>query len=404
MEAVLALQDLAGDRVSVSLLAPAEHFSYRPFSVARPFGLGQARQVPLADVARDLGLTWIRDGLAEVDDAGGLVRTAGGDELPFEALLVAVGAKPVAAVEHALTWWPEGDPDAFGGLLRDLQEGYVKSVAFVVPPGAVWPLPTYELALMTMRDAAGHGHESEDRDRHAGGRAAGLPGRRGERGHPAGAGRRRRHPAHRRFGDGTHIPAARRRPRNERRAARGGPRRRCPARGRSWASGTARRRRRIRPRRGGRQGAGRATDLGSRRRRGVPDQVRWAGHAAGAARRRRDRAGGRRGGAASRAADAQRRAHDRRRATGAGRGRRRPARARPAVVARGQDRRPLPPSLPGRARRRAAACAGRSRARRRPSGSSGGWTCAAPRRPGCTTSPGRCERRAAAPSATSAAA
>jgi sulfide:quinone oxidoreductase len=161
LEGALALRDLAGDRVSVSLLAPAEHFSYRPFSVARPFGLGQARQVPLAGVARDLGLEWTRDALAEVDDDAGRVRTAGGADLDFDALLVAVGAKPVAAVEHALTWWPEGDPEAFGGLLRDLQEGYVKRVAFVVPPGAVWPLPTYELALMTMRDAAGMGMSPE---------------------------------------------------------------------------------------------------------------------------------------------------------------------------------------------------------------------------------------------------
>ena len=161
LEAVLALQELAGDRVSVSLLAPAEHFSYRPFSVAEPFGLGRARRVPLAEIARDLGVEWTRDALVEVDDAQGVARTASGAELPFDALLVAVGAKPVAAVEHALTWWPEGDPEAFGGLLRDVQEGYAKRVAFVVPRGAVWPLPTYELALMTMRDAKGMGMAPE---------------------------------------------------------------------------------------------------------------------------------------------------------------------------------------------------------------------------------------------------
>jgi sulfide:quinone oxidoreductase len=157
LEAVLALRDLAADRVAVSLLAPGDHFSYRPFAVAEPFGLGHARHVPLTSIARDLDVNWTRDALAEVDDAAGQARTASGELLSFDALLVAVGAKAVAAVEHALTWWPEGDPESFGGLLRDLEEGYIEKVAFVVPPGAVWPPPTYELALMTARDAAGMG-------------------------------------------------------------------------------------------------------------------------------------------------------------------------------------------------------------------------------------------------------
>ena len=42
---------------------------------------------------------------------------------------------------------------AYGGLLRDLEEGYAKRLAIVVPPGAVWPLPAYELALMTAGEA-----------------------------------------------------------------------------------------------------------------------------------------------------------------------------------------------------------------------------------------------------------
>ena len=33
--------------------------------------------------------------------------------------------------------------------MRDVEEGYIKRLAMVVPPGAVWPLPVYELALMT---------------------------------------------------------------------------------------------------------------------------------------------------------------------------------------------------------------------------------------------------------------
>ena len=45
----------------------------------------------------------------------------------------------------------------FGGLLRDIEEGYAKQVAFVVPVGVAWPLPAYELALMTAWEARQHG-------------------------------------------------------------------------------------------------------------------------------------------------------------------------------------------------------------------------------------------------------
>jgi hypothetical protein len=48
---------------------------------------------------------------------------------------------------------PGGDPETYGGLLRDLDEGYAKRIAIVVPPGAVRPLPAYELALMTAGQA-----------------------------------------------------------------------------------------------------------------------------------------------------------------------------------------------------------------------------------------------------------
>ena len=58
-----------------------------------------------------------------------------------------------------MTWWPGGDPETYGGLLRDIDEGYSKRIAIVVPPGAVWPLPAYELALMTAGQARAMGHD-----------------------------------------------------------------------------------------------------------------------------------------------------------------------------------------------------------------------------------------------------
>ena len=75
------------------------------------------------------------------------------------ALIVAPGARAVAGVAGATTWWPGGDADSYGGLLRDIDEGYAKRIAIIVPPGAVWPLPAYELALMTAGEAHAMGQE-----------------------------------------------------------------------------------------------------------------------------------------------------------------------------------------------------------------------------------------------------
>ena len=59
----------------------------------------------------------------------------------------------------ATTWTPELDQEVMGGLLADIEEGYTKRVAFVVPEGAGWPLPAYELALMTAWDARDMGQD-----------------------------------------------------------------------------------------------------------------------------------------------------------------------------------------------------------------------------------------------------
>lgn len=86
LETLLALQDLAGDRVTTTLLTPERDFVYRPMSVAAPFARGHARRYELADVVRDTGATLRRDRLQQVDDAGRylapylLARDEGGDD------------------------------------------------------------------------------------------------------------------------------------------------------------------------------------------------------------------------------------------------------------------------------------------------------------------------------------
>ncbi|MGH2857185.1 MAG: FAD-dependent oxidoreductase [Solirubrobacteraceae bacterium] len=159
LEALLALRDLAGDRVALSLLAADPEFVYRPMAVAEPFGRGRAAHHSLASIAADVGAELVAGSLTGVDAEGHLAICETGERLHYDALLVTVGARSEPAFQHVLTWTPETDPELFGGLLRDLDEGYAKRVAFIVPTGVAWALPAYELALMTAWQTWGMGHD-----------------------------------------------------------------------------------------------------------------------------------------------------------------------------------------------------------------------------------------------------
>ena len=56
LEAAIALRDLAGDRVEITMLAPEDDFVFKPLSVGEPFALGDAQRLPLKKFARDLKL------------------------------------------------------------------------------------------------------------------------------------------------------------------------------------------------------------------------------------------------------------------------------------------------------------------------------------------------------------
>jgi sulfide:quinone oxidoreductase len=159
LEALLGLHAIAGDRVTLRLIAPDVEFTYRPLAVAEPFALGHAHRVPLSRFAGQTGAELVLDAVVGADDATRQVRLRDGGTQAFEALLLAPGGQPVPGIEGATTWWPGGDPETYGGLLRDVDEGYTKRLAIVVPPGAVWPLPAYELALMTAGEAREMGHD-----------------------------------------------------------------------------------------------------------------------------------------------------------------------------------------------------------------------------------------------------
>ena len=152
VEALLALRDLAGDRVHVTLVAPEHHLELKPFRAATPFAADVARTYPLADLARDAGAALVRDTLAEVRPDDRVAVLGSGEELAYDRLVVAVGARPRAPFPRALTFGTGPRADDLNDVLSDLEGGYSRSVAFVVPSGVSWPLPVYELALLTARE------------------------------------------------------------------------------------------------------------------------------------------------------------------------------------------------------------------------------------------------------------
>ena len=151
LEAVLALRDMAGDRVSMTLLAPEPEFVYRPLTVLEPFSFGGAQRYGLEPIARDLEVELQQDGFKWLDPAASTVHTEKGATLKYDALLLALGARTKEPFRHARTIDDRHLDDDFHGLIQDVEEGYVRSVAFVASEPMAWPLPIYELALMTAR-------------------------------------------------------------------------------------------------------------------------------------------------------------------------------------------------------------------------------------------------------------
>jgi sulfide:quinone oxidoreductase len=153
IEGLLRLRRLVGDAVKITLLAPNEEFAFRALSVNEPFALGAAQRHPVRHIARDAKAEWIQDTLAWVDPDGQVVHATDGTELAYDALLLAIGARTAPAYEHVTTFRDDEADTLLTGIVEDIEGGYTKSVAFISPPGPVWQLPLYELALMTAERA-----------------------------------------------------------------------------------------------------------------------------------------------------------------------------------------------------------------------------------------------------------
>jgi sulfide:quinone oxidoreductase len=157
IEALIALRDLLDGFVGIDLVAPSGDFVYRPLRVAEPFGLVAPRRFALREIAADHGAK-LHSGLLEaVNHDRALVSVSGGPSLSYDALLVAIGARPRDWLAGAVNFsGPDGVAD-LRTLLADVDRGTVGSVVFTAPARLSWTLPLYELALLTSARMAEQG-------------------------------------------------------------------------------------------------------------------------------------------------------------------------------------------------------------------------------------------------------
>jgi len=162
LETALALHALAEGSVSVELVAPEGEFTYRPLAVAEPFRVGEVRRFPLAKLVAATGAELRRGVVAQVDPDDNVAKLENGRAIDFDAFVLALGARPREAVAGALTFGGPEDGPALSRLLDRATEGDLRRIVFAVPAANAWPLPLYELALLTAEYLADHGTRSVD--------------------------------------------------------------------------------------------------------------------------------------------------------------------------------------------------------------------------------------------------
>lgn len=154
LEAALALRDLAGERVEIEIRDPHGEFVYRPFSVGAPYDAAQIARYDLGQLAERCGATFECDSIVSVDGEQRRAITHDGEAIPYDYLVLACGARLLAAMPGATTFWGVDDEGGIAEVVHRLRAGELRRVVFTMPSGCSWGLPLYELALLAATESA----------------------------------------------------------------------------------------------------------------------------------------------------------------------------------------------------------------------------------------------------------
>jgi len=165
LETVFALRALAPEQLDITLLAPKLKFLNRSMSVDGAFKPKRARGIRFERMLAELDARWVRARLDRVEHESSVAVTREGERLSYEILVIALGARADRWIPPSLFHRDGSHPLIFRGgldsadyrvLLDRLHDGRVRKLAFVRPAGPSWPLPLYDLALMTAAECARH--------------------------------------------------------------------------------------------------------------------------------------------------------------------------------------------------------------------------------------------------------
>ena len=153
LEALLALSDLAGERVRLTLVAPDPDLVDRPMTVAEPFGFGAPRRHPLERIASNFDASIVRARSRRCAPRSGASCSAAETPSAYDMLVLATGARTLPALRSCDHVRRAGLRRGDARLVDGVERGTLRRVAFIAPTAVGWTLPLYELALLTARAA-----------------------------------------------------------------------------------------------------------------------------------------------------------------------------------------------------------------------------------------------------------
>ncbi len=84
-----------------------------------------------------------------IDPVARTIHTKADEAIGYDVLVLALGATVTKRYPHALTIDDRNLGETLHGLIQDIEGNYIHRLAFVAPGRMAWPLPLYELAMMT---------------------------------------------------------------------------------------------------------------------------------------------------------------------------------------------------------------------------------------------------------------
>lgn len=151
LEAAMALADIAGPLAALTVIAPEEEFELKALAVREPFTKQPSRRDDLRSVLEKLGAEHVIGAISVVAPDHHEVELTDGSRRRYGKLVVCLGGRPKPVLSSAETFWWRSGRLAPDELISKASASPSRALAVVIPPGASWPLPAYELALLLRR-------------------------------------------------------------------------------------------------------------------------------------------------------------------------------------------------------------------------------------------------------------